>query len=329
VNTKLNECPFCGEEARLVINGAWEGGGYVECLGCGATTGPKRTTPEAVDAWNERAPVSAPTAGERQSIADDTEFQELAGELWNAGSYNESMEKPMNALVAYVDTLLRAGRSAGDAVPAGFKLAPDEPTPKMLAEGLERFQFAERIGMPEYSAEDAMSMAYEAMLSAAPVADVKADAASRSRAEGGNTSEESSFGAAPESAAPIAIITGLMGSSNSTVPVKIEWAESAAPVVQPEKARHLQARTWQPITKPGQVRKGDKLRFKIGDQQYHERAKLILESGTDKEEVVYNIRENFYFITSMVIGGRSSHKSVEFFGSVERDSANKGAKEQP
>jgi Lar family restriction alleviation protein len=299
VNTKLNECPFCGEEARLVINGAWEGGGYVECLGCGATTGPKRTTPEAVDAWNERAPVSAPTAGERQSIADDTEFQELAGELWNAGSYNESMEKPMNALVAYVDTLLRAGRSAGDAVPAGFKLAPDEPTPKMLAEGLERFQFAERIGMPEYSAEDAMSMAYEAMLSAAPVADIKADAASRCRAQGGNTSEESSFGAAPE---------------------------SAAPVVQPEKAKPIQARMWQPITKPGQVRKGDKLRFKIGDQQYHERAKLILESGTDKEEVVYNIRENFYFITSMVIGGRSNHKSVEFFGLIERDSANEGAK---
>lgn len=54
----LLSCPLCGEEARLVINGAWEGGGYVECLGCGATTGPKRTTPEAREAWNCRAAIT-------------------------------------------------------------------------------------------------------------------------------------------------------------------------------------------------------------------------------------------------------------------------------
>jgi len=68
---------------------------------------------------------------------------------------------------------------------------------------------------------------------------------------------------------------------------------------------------WQPLAGAGQVRKGDKLRFSIGDKSYCETAKLILNPGTDKEEVIYNIRQNFYFITSMVVGGASSHKGVE------------------
>jgi hypothetical protein len=71
------------------------------------------------------------------------------------------------------------------------------------------------------------------------------------------------------------------------------------------------SREWQPVTGPGQVRKGDKLRFKIGDRAYNERAKLILEPGTDKEEIVYDIGRNFYFITALVAGGRSNHKCVE------------------
>jgi hypothetical protein len=85
------------------------------------------------------------------------------------------------------------------------------------------------------------------------------------------------------------------------------------------------SREWQSVTEPGQVRKGDKLRFKIGDKAYSERAKLILEAGTDKEEVVYDIGRNFYFITSMVIGGRSNHKGVEFLSKQGQDSANNSA----
>jgi hypothetical protein len=68
----------------------------------------KKDDPKFSDQWERIAavpesPSSATTAGERQSIADDAEFQELAGELWSAGSYNESMEKPLNALIAYLD----------------------------------------------------------------------------------------------------------------------------------------------------------------------------------------------------------------------------------
>lgn len=70
--------------------------------------------------------------------------------------------------------------------------------------------------------------------------------------------------------------------------------------------------SWQPVTGPGQVKMGDKLRFTIGDNKYSETAKLILHPGTDKEEVIYSKRRNFYFIMAMVMSGFSNHKNVEF-----------------
>jgi hypothetical protein len=85
-----------------------------------------------------------------------------------------------------------------------------------------------------------------------------------------------------------------------------ERARAAAPVVEAPRSRE-----WQPVTGPGQVRKGDKLRFKIGDKVYDERAKLILNPGADKEEVIYDKGRNFYFITAMVMSGFSNHKCVE------------------
>jgi hypothetical protein len=74
---------------------------------------------------------------------------------------------------------------------------------------------------------------------------------------------------------------------------------------------HKETNSWNPIIKPGQVKVGDKLKFKIGDKEYRETAKQILNQGTDKEEVIYNIQKNFYFITSMIISGFSNHKFVE------------------
>jgi hypothetical protein len=203
---------------------------------------------QLANALARRTPVSTPTAGERQSIADDAEFQELAGELWNAGSYNESMEKPMNALVAYVDTLLRAGRSAGDEVPAGLKQADESnvlppfaaPAGQHNADPCDVIEFALDLAENEGNqrAMDFLTAWWwetnDDFLRVHWPEFAKLELASRGAAQGRITCKESASGAAPESAAPIAIITGLMGSSNGTVPVKIEWAESAAPVVQPE-----------------------------------------------------------------------------------------------
>jgi hypothetical protein len=69
--------------------------------------------------------------------------------------------------------------------------------------------------------------------------------------------------------------------------------------------------SWVPVVKSGQLKVGDKLKFKIGDKEYRETAKQILNHGTDKEEVIYNMRNNFYFITAMIISGFSNHKFVE------------------
>jgi hypothetical protein len=85
----------------------------------------------------------------------------------------------------------------------------------------------------------------------------------------------------------------------------------------PAGGQELPALGWQPLAKAGQIQKGDKLRFICGDKAFEETARLILEPGTDKEEVVYNIRQNFYFITSMAIKGTSSHKCVEFLAAKQ------------
>jgi len=78
----------------------------------------------------------------------------------------------------------------------------------------------------------------------------------------------------------------------------------------PYQSGEVNEMVWMPLTSAGQVKKGTKLRFKIGDKTYHEKAKLILRPGTLYEEVIYNIKQNYYLITSMVISGHSSAKGV-------------------
>lgn len=73
----------------------------------------------------------------------------------------------------------------------------------------------------------------------------------------------------------------------------------------------VEARYWAPVTRTGQVKVGDRLRFNIGDKAHTARAKLILQPGAKQEEVIYHKGNNFYFITAMVVDGASSHKSVE------------------
>lgn len=68
---------------------------------------------------------------------------------------------------------------------------------------------------------------------------------------------------------------------------------------------------WLPLDRPGLVQAGDKLRFRIGQNEYRERVKEVLNAGTDEEEILYDRQQNFYFITSMVVLGTSAHKDVE------------------
>ena len=87
------------------------------------------------------------------------------------------------------------------------------------------------------------------------------------------------------------------------------WAEMQREQAAQERAERVAA-GWLPITAPGQVAVGDKVRFTIGDAEYHETVKQILDPGTDKEELIYNKRRNYYLITSMAIANKGSQKNV-------------------
>lgn len=51
---KLKQCPFCGDEARLVEDGEHSLAYKVFCLSCDAQYGWCASEKEAVDGWNRR-----------------------------------------------------------------------------------------------------------------------------------------------------------------------------------------------------------------------------------------------------------------------------------
>jgi hypothetical protein len=60
------------------------------------------------------------------------------------------------------------------------------------------------------------------------------------------------------------------------------------------------------INEPGQLKKGDKIIIvrKNGMAQ-KERVKEVLNAGTEKEEIIYNKKRNYYFITKLMLDGKS------------------------
>jgi hypothetical protein len=84
------------------------------------------------------SPVST-AGGERQSIGRDSHFWTLMGE-WRAAYQSgpaERLTRASAALIAHIDTW--AARSAGDALPAGWKPAPMIPDADMLRAGMRYF----------------------------------------------------------------------------------------------------------------------------------------------------------------------------------------------
>lgn len=67
---------------------------------------------------------------------------------------------------------------------------------------------------------------------------------------------------------------------------------------------------WQPLTAPGQIQVGDWLSFMVSGRFICAPVRLVIDAGTDREEVVYNRGKNHYFVTSMAVDGTSTHKGV-------------------
>ena len=61
-----------------------------------------------------------------------------------------------------------AAYQAGRASKAGWKMVPTEPTKDMVRAGMEQVNHVLSVGMPEYDTIDAVQLAYDAMIAAAP-----------------------------------------------------------------------------------------------------------------------------------------------------------------
>jgi len=67
---------------------------------------------------------------------------------------------------------------------------------------------------------------------------------------------------------------------------------------------------WKPLNRAGQIQVGDWLQIMMAGRFICTQAKLVINAGTAREEIVYNRKNNHYFITSMVLDGTSNHKDV-------------------
>lgn len=75
-------------------------------------------------------------------------------------------------------------------------------------------------------------------------------------------------------------------------------------------AMRRDAERWRPLSAPGQIKAGDWLSFTVGGKFKCARVKEVLRPGSDREEVIWNRRKNFYFVTRMALDGSSTHKRV-------------------
>ncbi len=73
-----------------------------------------------------------------------------------------------------------------------------------------------------------------------------------------------------------------------------------------------------PLTAAGQIQQGDAFIFTDSDGKVKARnAELVLNPGTAEEEVVYKKRGNLYFITALVLDGKSYAKNVSVVRRLE------------
>lgn len=79
---------------------------------------------------------------------------------------------------------------------------------------------------------------------------------------------------------------------------------------------------WQDMTGYGQVKAGDFISFFIGDTHYDERVVEVLDAGTDREELIYNKKKNFYVISKNVLTGFGNVTKFRFFGKQAIDAGN-------
>ena len=71
------------------------------------------------------------------------------------------------------------------------------------------------------------------------------------------------------------------------------------------------------LTAPGQIKRGCKIHCTFNGKSQTYRVKEIINAGTDKEEILVDVKQNIYFITSMAVDGSSWAKDVYFEEALE------------
>tara|TARA_R110002126_G_scaffold100103_1_gene231498 strand:+ start:294 stop:518 length:225 start_codon:yes stop_codon:yes gene_type:complete len=66
------------------------------------------------------------------------------------------------------------------------------------------------------------------------------------------------------------------------------------------------------LTKAGQIKNGAQILLSANGEGQAHTVDEVLHAGTDGEEILLNVKENLYFITSMAIDGTSWAKQVKF-----------------
>jgi len=221
-------------------------------------------------------------------------------------------------------------------LPSGHAIVPIEPTEEMVSNGFESWP-DEFFSKPEdWAAYETMTgcqksahkarLCYRAMVAAAPTTAVKPVAEMPSDTAPTDLSKRLREAATAEvSYADARLLIGAAEEIERYYGGMMAWKRTAeskdrelanARAQQGQEVQSIDTPIrpceWTEVEGAGQVKPGDELRFRIGDKQFSERAKLILHAGTDKEEVIYDRKRYFYFITAMVLSGSSNHKNVYF-----------------
>jgi hypothetical protein len=69
---------------------------------------------------------------------------------------------------------------------------------------------------------------------------------------------------------------------------------------------------WIKVTDYGQLKVGSKIRFITSGELISTTVKEIQFGGTNNEEIIYDIKNNFYFILHMALVGMSHAKDLEY-----------------
>jgi Lar family restriction alleviation protein len=201
VSTKFNPCPFCGS-TNIGVHDR-DGLYFAMCGHCTAEGPSVDNKAHVVGTWNGRTPSSTPTAGgERQSIWDDEKFRALMHQ------YQKTPTHTSKLLVAHIDAW--AGRSAGAKAESNqaHVMPPTRGTGSQ--QEITRLDLLSLIHSQCHRAyasaidrEDIDTKYMAEIESAVKALYADAEVASRCRAQGGNTSNESnSEVAAPTNTAP-------------------------------------------------------------------------------------------------------------------------------